>query len=210
MGGWGSGRWGGHSKADTVEECLILDVAKLARDKLLLPLRAGTLHWKNTATGKEVSSCGYVTGPLEGDEMLFTLQYRITRTSESIELPIRLQVTYPNLGGKRWWFTCPLVVAGQPCRRRVGKLYLPPGGKYYGCRHCYELTYESAQKHDPRISVMLRNPVAFERLCKDFWSKPLSGQSLVKAHLLIKADTVLFHRYERRFKRRRRAGRRPG
>ena len=32
-----------------------------------------------------------------------------------------------------------------------GKLYLPPGGKYYGCRHCYDLTYESSQTSHSRI-----------------------------------------------------------
>jgi hypothetical protein len=28
----------------------------------------------------------------------------------------------------------------------VGKLYLPPGGRYFGCRHCYNLTYTSCQE----------------------------------------------------------------
>jgi hypothetical protein len=28
----------------------------------------------------------------------------------------------------------------------VGKLYLPPGAGYYGCRHCHELTYTSCQE----------------------------------------------------------------
>jgi hypothetical protein len=28
----------------------------------------------------------------------------------------------------------------------VGKLYLPPGGRYYGCRHCHELTYTRCQE----------------------------------------------------------------
>ena len=28
----------------------------------------------------------------------------------------------------------------------MGKLYLPPGGRYYGCRHCHELTYTSCQE----------------------------------------------------------------
>jgi hypothetical protein len=78
--------------------------------------------------------------------MLFTLQYRLTRSGEEADLPIRLQTTVPRLGGRRWWFTCPLVVNEQPCRRRVGKLYLPPGSKYYGCRTCYHLTYTSCQE----------------------------------------------------------------
>jgi hypothetical protein len=28
----------------------------------------------------------------------------------------------------------------------VGKLYLPPHARYFGCRHCHELTYTSCQK----------------------------------------------------------------
>ena len=35
---------------------------------------------------------------------------------------------------------------GRSCGRRVGKLYLPPGGRYYGCRYCHELTYTSCQE----------------------------------------------------------------
>ena len=38
-----------------------------------------------------------------------------------------------------------LLAGGGPCGRRVGKLYLPPGGRYYGCRHCHRLTYSSCQ-----------------------------------------------------------------
>jgi hypothetical protein len=30
--------------------------------------------------------------------------------------------------------------------RRVGKLYLPPGARYFGCRLCYDLTYTSCQE----------------------------------------------------------------
>ena len=44
--------------------------------------------------------------------------------------------------------------------RRCGKLYLPPGGRHYGCRVCYELTYESAQEHDPRVSRLANDPMA--------------------------------------------------
>jgi hypothetical protein len=28
----------------------------------------------------------------------------------------------------------------------VSKLHLPPGGRYFGCRHCYDLTYTSCQE----------------------------------------------------------------
>ena len=59
---------------------------------------------------------------------------------------VALQTTFPRLGGARWWFTCPLVVDGRACERRVAKLYLPPNGRYYGCRRCNRLSYTSCQE----------------------------------------------------------------
>jgi hypothetical protein len=32
---------------------------------------------------------------------------------------------------------------GRCCGRRIQKLYLPSGCKYYDCRHCYDLSYLS-------------------------------------------------------------------
>ena len=74
------------------------------------------------------------------------LWYEIVRTQEEIEYAIALQTTRLHSGGRRWWFTCPLIINGDACERRVGKLYLPPGARYYGCRHCYDLTYTSCQE----------------------------------------------------------------
>jgi len=50
-------------------------------------------------------------------------------------------------------FTCPLVVNGKPCSRRVQKLYLPPQGQYYGCRHCYQLGYDS-RNQDAKLRAL--------------------------------------------------------
>jgi len=47
-----------------------------------------------------------------------------------------------------------------PCERRVRKLYFPPREMYFGCRACHNLTYESAQTHDHRIYLLMRDPVA--------------------------------------------------
>ncbi len=43
--------------------------------------------------------------------------------------------------GKRYWFMCPWYKGGVYCGKRVGVLYMD--GKYFACRHCYELTYNS-------------------------------------------------------------------
>lgn len=146
MGGMGSGRWGWHSKATTVEECKVL-AASMFREALRhgAPY-AGGVKWSRGGT--PAGEIGYLLERREG-VLAVRLVYSITRGTgekESFDYAVRLQETYPHLGGVRYWLTCPLVVRGRPCRRRVGKLYLPPGGRYFGCRQCYGLTYESCQE----------------------------------------------------------------
>jgi hypothetical protein len=48
--------------------------------------------------------------------------------------------------------------AGVNCGRRVAKLYLPPGSRYFGCRVCRRLTYYRAQTHDKRVDALRKNP----------------------------------------------------
>ena len=160
MGGYGSGRWGLHSKATTVEECRSLDVNRWMREDMIAPdmRRYGAWIWKNSYTGEQTASLGYEVDT-RGRPPWVRLSYTITPwggTPAEYDYKILLTQTWPNYGGRRWWFVCPLVGCGQRC----GKLYLSPGGRYYGCRQCYRLTYESAQEHDPRVSRLANDPLA--------------------------------------------------
>ena len=71
------------------------------------------------------------------------LVYTVAEAGDQMNYAIRLQTTVPHHGGLRWWFARPLVVNGIRCEHRVQKLYLPPRGRCYSCRHCYQLSYES-------------------------------------------------------------------
>jgi hypothetical protein len=71
------------------------------------------------------------------------LNYRVTESGESVDYTVRLQTTRPQFGGVRWWSICSLVSGGRACGRRAQRLYLPPNGKYFGCRNCYDLSYAS-------------------------------------------------------------------
>ena len=77
---------------------------------------------------------------------------------ESMDYKVQLVATPCRFGGRRYWFICPLSKDGRACGRRVARLYIPPGGRYFGCRHCYELTYRSAQEHDGRLSALAKLP----------------------------------------------------
>jgi hypothetical protein len=140
MGGFGSGSWyRGLGKKSTVEDSLTLAMWDF-RDRIH-PHSAGTFTWK-WISGNQCSIGYSVTC---GDDPSITLNYT-RRDGEDVKLPIWLQTTPTQFGGERWWFTCPLVVNGVACNRRVGKLHLPPAARYFGCRTCHKLTYRSCQE----------------------------------------------------------------
>jgi hypothetical protein len=141
MGGSGSGNWyRWQGKKSTVEESLVVAVKDIR--KRLYHGASGTLSW--TQANGENLSIGYAV-TLNQDTPTLTLSYRWP-DSEDVRIPVRLESTPTQFGGKRWWFVCPLIVDGIPCHRRAGKLYLPPGAKYFGCRVCHDLTYRSSQE----------------------------------------------------------------
>ena len=150
MGGYGSGRWNWHTKATTVDECRHIDAARWMREGILAPdLRcSGGRVWKHGYTGEPTASIGYevnTTIPEPWVRLSYTSTPR-RGEPQHYDYRISLATTQPHFGGLRWWFQCPLIKQGQACERRVAKLYLPPGGLYFGCRQCYELTYESCQE----------------------------------------------------------------
>lgn len=159
MGGYGSGRWWAYSKKATVEDAHSLTISKLYRDGLLKP-GCYNLTWTNTVTREKTGSISYtVHGGLDGDsegQLSMILNYNLGKEQEPVEQPIRLDITLPNFGGIRHWFTCPLVIGGRACNRRTGKLHLIRGCKYFGCRHCLNLTYTSRQSHEKRFDHLNR------------------------------------------------------
>jgi hypothetical protein len=179
LGGYGSGP-GGFSSKLTVEDCLNLKIEKLFQDRLIgLWKSSGSLVWRNTDTGEQTDSIGFRLDTDFENWITLTLEYTVTNREDKkteIKEPIRITYTRPNYGGKRWWFHCPLIKNGRPCNRRVGRLYLPSGGNYFGCRHCYDLTYTSCQdshKYDRLYALVAKNagttPDMVKRALSEEW-----------------------------------------
>lgn len=155
MGGYGSGRYADRRRRSTIESCLFLSLTGLV-DKGL-PVRAGvnvrgTLTWQFHDTRKDKAVWKIEVNTLPGRTPGIRLQYAVVPEGRSLAEPldywVSLVTTNPPVGGQRWWFVCPLTRSGCACQRRVGTLYLPDGGRYVGCRHCYDLTYRSTlQSH---------------------------------------------------------------
>ena len=145
MGGSGSGRWGSHSKKTTVDECLFLTAKPLKKAVAYGPGWGGTVNWSRN--GEPCAWLSYTTEAL-ADGLAIRLKYSTgsRETRKPADYPVQVVSSSVHLGGVRWFFLCPLMVNGAPCRCRVAKLYLPPDDLYFGCRGCHGLTYASAQE----------------------------------------------------------------
>lgn len=173
MGGYGSGRRGFYSKKDTVEDCLAIDINWCIRNGYIKPdhWNMGALTWSRN--GEKTSSISYESR-CDMDPPYVRLMYTWRKTDE-VDFRVYLTTTSPNYGGVRWWFICPLITKGRYCGKRVGKIYSAPGSRYFGCRHCQDLTYTSCQEHDKRIDALVRNP---EALLAKLNSNDLNGSLL--------------------------------
>jgi len=160
MGGSGSSRWVCYTKKDTVEDCRWIDIRRWKRENMLRPGYFWRWWWRDADTGKENASMNIQTYP-ESVELIYTITWR-NGDREDIRYRVPLTWTACNFGGERPWFVYP----GKNCGRRVAKLYMPPGARYFLCRHCHDLTYKSRQEHDKRMDFHRKSHEAVLRLLK--------------------------------------------
>jgi hypothetical protein len=156
MGGYGSSRWGLHTKKLTVEDCRHIDTQRWVRDGIIAPhvYQVGGWQWSDGRTGEKTASIVYQVETQERGGWV-RLSYTATLWHDkehprNLDYRIPLVTTPCHFGGVRWWFICLGGKEAPGCGRRVRKLYLPPGGLYFLCRHCYDLAYRRAQEHDKR------------------------------------------------------------
>jgi hypothetical protein len=132
MGGSGSGNWYRFDSKTLTEHCCSIDVRQLSRWGSLKPWLRYPLKWNN---GSNIV--------VETKPGVIELSYGISHNGqprEDVHIVVPLTWSSCNYGGERPWFICP----GKGCGRRVAKLYL--AGKYFLCRHCYDLVYSSQRQ----------------------------------------------------------------
>lgn len=142
MGGSGSGFQG--SRKTAVEDGLTLSISNMMAKGALVPgqMTSGTWGWSYPGRAA-YASIGYVGDMRVPDAATLRLHY--TANGNPVDYVIRLAWTQPSFGGRRWWFLCPLDRSDDRSPRRVTKLHLPPGGRYFGSRTAYSLTYQSCR-----------------------------------------------------------------
>jgi hypothetical protein len=133
----------------------------------------GTITWTDRWENKNSIGISVYAG-------LSEINLNYTNTSHDgikNEMNYNAQITSTPcyLGGKRYWFICPLVRSGVPCQRRVAILY--QGGKYFGCRKCLNLAYESQQQKMSKslgfcgkyLAIMFKSEDKEAKLRTRFW-----------------------------------------
>lgn len=136
-------------------------------------LYVGQGFWTNSF-GEETGSIGIVVSTLEGENYVrfnYTVTDRNLGEKTDYDYEVQLTTTPCNFGGVRYWFICPLSRNGVCCGRRVAKLNLAPGANYFGCRHCYDPSYES--RNEPRLARFgcIGYPLKVERQYEELYEK---------------------------------------
>ena len=159
------GRWSRYDRK-TVEECMSISIKWLSQHDYFCGYKSGGIEWKNDLS-KVTDSIGIQVSIDERNidknylRIYYTQTDYFTKEKKEYDYKIPVITTSCNYGGVRYWFCCPLTVNGKFCGKRVGIIYLPPLGKYFGCRTCHNLTYKSSKEHDKRVDAIMKNPNLF-------------------------------------------------
>lgn len=130
-----------------VEDCRKVETWWLKKYQYLNGFKWGGIEWTNGYSGVKNS----INIQVDTNDLYIRFMYTKTDyyTDEKTDMDYRfnLTTTQCNYGGVRYWFICGLYSDGRYCGRRVGVLYKPPNGKWFGCHHCWDLSYDERQKN---------------------------------------------------------------
>ena len=154
VGGLGSGER--MSKKDTVEHCCSIDTTRLKQWNLLVPGITDRARFLRVVPRRQRQAV--VLGQLRSHrrvECRFTPAALLDEVHEREPRLCGAAGDDPVPPGREAVVVRPPAVAGQRRVRPAGaELYLSE--KYFGCRHCFCLTYRSQQESDSRVYALAR------------------------------------------------------
>ena len=161
------------NKKDTVEDYRSVSISFPKRYDYFCGYRSGRIVWKN-CYDEEKGSIGIAVSTTDSEKyarFYYTVTDRSSGEETDYDYKVNLTTTPCNFGGVRYWFICPLSINSVYCGRRVATLYLTPGAKYFGCRNCYDLSYESRNEtRSGRVGVS-GSVLKAERQIKELYSQ---------------------------------------
>lgn len=183
MGGYGSGFQFGAKR--TEEDYRDIKISNLHKWGYTSEGKIGEIEW--TRRGKVVSTIVVVAG----DEAMGFMYVRTDSDGGKTTMNYKVHLSWSDchFGGKRPWFLCPA------CDRRVGILYAE---RYYLCRHCLNLNYQSTRERDfdraAKQAGKIRDKLGWEPgILNHIGGKP-EGMHEITFHRLISK----YERYTRR------------
>jgi hypothetical protein len=130
-----------------VETCYAIDVNWLQQQGALRPGVHRTIRWSSVDSWGETNHRASIR--VAAKLRCIVLKYSTTDYDDNRnehEHTVPLIWTRCHFGVRRPYFICPGVVNDVSCMRRVAKLYKPPAGSYFLCRHCHNLRYYSCNE----------------------------------------------------------------
>lgn len=122
--------------------CKKIEIWWLLRDmKDGTTFRSKTISWGDNGDRGRISCYINLDDEDPYVRFVYTQTDNYTQEKKDFDYKVPLEKTPCHFGGYRYWFKCFLYKSGAYCGRRVGVLY--KDGDWFGCRHCYELTYSS-------------------------------------------------------------------
>lgn len=163
------GRWD-YSNKEEADNLKKIEIWWLKKYGYFNDWKSGGIEWKGGWSNSK-SSIGIIVSTSDNQNYI-RFQYTQTERNgeqKSFDYKVKLTTTSCNYGGKRYWFICPLSKDGVPCNRRVGVLY--KSSDYFGCRHCYDLTYNSRNENRNYKYYPLFNTLTLKKKAEDLEKK---------------------------------------
>ena len=184
------------SKKNETDYFKSIDIYWLKKYGYLNGRKNGGIEW--TRGGSGIKNSIGIEGNTIISEPYVRFFYTTTKNSgekKEMNYKIPLTTTPCNFGGKRYWFICPLSVNNIYCGKRVGTLY--SGGDYYGCRHCYNLTYNSRNLSGIfKVAGQIISEPKLEKLRQQVRTKYYAGKMTKRyKRYLEKQDKSMFQRF---------------
>jgi hypothetical protein len=180
--------------------CKKIEIWWLLRDiKLKGGYKYTTVSWGENGSRGSISIQLSVCNEEKYARFIYTQTDNGTGEKKNFDYKVPIVETPCHLGGTRYWFKCSLYKSGQYCGRRVGVLY--KNGDWFGCRHCYDLTYSSRKankkyRYYPMFRV-LELDAEIEKAYKKAKRYTYRGNPTKKRKKIEKLSEEAMHYYQR-------------
>lgn len=186
-------------KKSEVDWCKKIEIWWLLRDiKEKNGYKYTTISWGDNGSRGSISVQVSVCNEEKYARFIYTQTDNSTGTKENFDYKVPIIETPCHFGNTRYWFKCPLYKNGQYCGRRIGVLY--KDGDWFGCRHCYNLSYSSQNenkkyKYYPLFRLMDLE-MKMEKLYKKTKRKTYGGKLTKKWKKITQLDAEITHYYK--------------